>query len=43
MAEEEDDNNKKNNNKKKNNEDDIPESKLKTNYDWECYKDTGSC
>ncbi len=43
MAEEEDDNtNKKYNNKKKDNEDDIPD-KLKTNYNWECYKDTGSC
>jgi len=30
--------------KKEDNKNKILElSKLKTNYDWECYKDTGNC
>jgi hypothetical protein len=42
MAEEKNKNEKED--KKINDENKIPEpSKLKTNYGWECYKDTGNC
>lgn len=41
MAEEE---NKKKKEDNKNDENKMQDpSKLKTNYDWECYKDTGNC
>ena len=34
----------KKNNNENNNENKIPESsKLDTNYEWQCYKDTESC